>query len=200
MPSNGTTDATFAMRTAMEKHREKRKVLHCVFIDLQKAYDRVPRQEIWRCMRAKRVPEKYLRLVQDMYNGARTKVRSSVGYTEWFSVGVGLHQGSALSPYLFNLIMDVMSEGIRTNSPWNMMFADDIVVCGHVKSEVEEKVEEWRRSLEERGLKINRKKTEHLCLCDDGGGELRIQGEPLKRVKKFKYLGSIMTEDGSIDE
>ena len=53
-----------------------------VFIDLEKAYDRVPRQEVWRCMREKGVPEKYVMIVQDMYEGARTRVKSSVGITD----------------------------------------------------------------------------------------------------------------------
>ena len=74
-----TTDAIFAVRQLMEKHREKQKELHMVFIDLEKAYDRVPRQEVWRCMREKGVPEKYVTIVQDMYEGARTRVKSSVG-------------------------------------------------------------------------------------------------------------------------
>ena len=40
-----------------------------VCIDLEKAYDRVPRKEVWRCMREKGVPEKYVMTVQDMYEG-----------------------------------------------------------------------------------------------------------------------------------
>ena len=53
-----------------------------VFIDIEKAYDRVPRQEAWRCMSEKGVPETYVRVVQDMYEGARTRVKSSVGLTD----------------------------------------------------------------------------------------------------------------------
>ena len=73
-------------------------------------------------------------------------------------VEVGLHQGSALSPYIFNLVMDVMSEGIRDQSAWCMLYADDIVLCSTDKDSLDTKVEQWRRALENRGLKINRKK------------------------------------------
>ena len=104
-------DAIFAVRQLMEKHREKHKGLHMVLIDLEKAYDRVPRQEVWRGMREKGVPEKYVMIVQDMYEGARTRVKSSVGITDIIPVGVGLHQGSSLSPYPFAMIMDVLARG-----------------------------------------------------------------------------------------
>ena len=41
MPGKGTTHVMFALRMLMEKYREGQKQLHCVFIDLEKAYDRV---------------------------------------------------------------------------------------------------------------------------------------------------------------
>ncbi|KAK3513370.1 hypothetical protein QTP70_012333 [Hemibagrus guttatus] len=78
--------------------------------DLEKAYDRVPREELWYCMRKSGVAEKYVRVVQDMYERSRTVVRCAVGQTEGFKVEVGLHQGSALSPFLFAIVMDQLSE------------------------------------------------------------------------------------------
>ncbi|KAK3551683.1 hypothetical protein QTP70_022116, partial [Hemibagrus guttatus] len=97
--------------------------------NLEKAYDRVPREELWYCMRKSGVAEKYVRVVQDMYERSRTVVRCAVGQSEEFKVEVGLHQGSALSPFLFAIVMDQLSEEVRQESPWTMMFADDIVIC-----------------------------------------------------------------------
>ncbi|KAK3572611.1 hypothetical protein QTP86_000858 [Hemibagrus guttatus] len=101
-----------------------------VLENLEKAYDRVPREELWYCMRKSGVAEKYVRVVQDMYERSRTVVRCAVGQTEEFNVEVGLHQGSEpLSPFLFAIVMDQLSEEVRQESPWTMMFADDIVIC-----------------------------------------------------------------------
>ena len=73
-------------------------------------------------MRKSQVAEKYVKVVQDMYEDSVTTVRCAVGMTEGFKVEVGLHQGSALSPFLFAMVMDRLTDEVRQESPWNMMF------------------------------------------------------------------------------
>ncbi|KAI5752981.1 hypothetical protein M8J77_022414 [Diaphorina citri] len=129
-------DAAFAIRQLLEKYTEKEKPLFLVLIDLEKAYDRVPRDEIWRCLRKRGTPEKYFRVIKDMYQMASTRIRSTAGLTETIPVQVGLHQGSELSLYLFDVIMDVLTDDVRKETPWCMLFADD-VLCGESVTEIE---------------------------------------------------------------
>ena len=200
MKERGTTDSIFCLRQPMEKHRERQKPLHMVFIDLEKAYDRVPRQEVWRGMREKMVPEKYVVLIQEMYKKGCTRVRSSVGTTEGFEVKVGLHQGSALSPFLFNIVMDVITNDVREAGPWCILYADDIVLCAETKEELEAKLESWRTALEDKGMKISRSKTEYLCTAVEEEGSIRLDGLEIKRVDKFKYLGSVVEDGGDMEK
>ncbi|MCJ8729767.1 hypothetical protein PDJAM_G00110730 [Pangasius djambal] len=163
--------------------------------NLEKAYDMVPREELWYCMRKSGVAEKYVRVVQDMYERSRTVVRCAVGQTEEFKVEVGLHQGSALSPFLFAMVVDQLSEEVRQESPCTMMFADDIVViCSESRWR---KTWRWRFALEKRGMKVSRSKTEYMCVNErEGSGTVRLQGEEVKKVQEFKYLGSTVQSNG----
>ena len=90
-------------------------------------------------------------------------VRCAVGTTEIFKVEVGLHQGLALSPFLFAVIMDRLTDEVRREPPWTMLFADDIVICEETRKEVERRLESWRYALK-RGMKISRSKTEYLLM------------------------------------
>ena len=175
-----------------------------VCIYLKKAYYGVPRQEVWICMREKGVPEKYVMIVQDMYEGARTRVKSRVGITDMIPVGVGLHKGSSLSPYLFAMIMDELARGIKDISPRCMLYADDIVLCG-TRSEVVVKKQEVKKGY---GRPRAEDKYKENCLPEDQlrwelGWKLRyqstLQGHNLERVNTFKYLGATMAENGDLD-
>ena len=62
-----------------------------MFVDLEKAYDNVSREEVWE-MRKSGLAEKYVRIVKDMYDNSTTAVRCAVGVTEGFKVKVRLHR------------------------------------------------------------------------------------------------------------
>ena len=102
MPGRSTTDAIFILKQTIEKHREGQKNIRVTFIDLEKTYDSIPREE---------------------------------------KLEVGLHQGSALSPYMFLLLMDVLTEDVIKDVPGSMMFADDIVLCGDDEPDMTEYLE-----------------------------------------------------------
>jgi Reverse transcriptase (RNA-dependent DNA polymerase) len=203
VPGRSTTDAIFALRTLMEKYREKERDLHVVFIDLEKAYDRVPRELLWWCMRKRGIPEQYVRVVQDMYRDGQTLVRSPCGNSESFPVKVGVHQGSAISPFLFILVLDTLTRDIQKEAPWSMLFADDIVLCGETKAEIERDLKQWVERLEKHGLRISRSKTEYMTTSFAKQvvvGHISMGPDQVRKTTAFRYLGSLMQNNGSLEE
>ena len=141
-----------------EKHREKNIELHVVFVDLEKAYDRVPRELIWWSLRNKRDPETYIKIIQDMYEDCQIQVTTREGNTEYFNVKVGQHQGSTISTLLFIIIMGVLASEIDTEHPWVMLFSDDLVMCETSEAAVERELEILRDQFERHGLRVSRAK------------------------------------------
>ena len=79
-----------------------------IFVDLEKSYDRVPRDILWWALRKENVGEVCIKVIQDMYDGCTTSVRIQIGSTESFEVKVGLNKSPALNPLLFITVMDVV--------------------------------------------------------------------------------------------
>jgi hypothetical protein len=83
-----------------------------VFNDLEKAYDRVTRNVMWWALQKHTISTKYITLIKDMYDNIMTSIQTSDGDTNDFLINIRLHQGSALSPYLFALVMDEVTRDI----------------------------------------------------------------------------------------
>src|SRR6266540_1175611 len=159
MPGRSTMEAIFLIRQLMERYREQKKNLHMVFIDLEKAYDKIPRNIMWWALEKHKATTKYITLIKDMYHDVMTCVRTCDGDTDNFPIKIGLHQGSALSPYLFILVMDEVTRDIQDDIPWCMLFADDVVLVDESMIWVNRKLKLWRNTLESKGFKLNRTKT-----------------------------------------
>ena len=188
MPGRGTTDAIFIVRQLQEKYLAVNKPLYLAFVDLEKAFDRVPRKVIWWAMRKLGVDEWLVKIVQSMYANVRSRVRVGTEYSDVFSVGVGVHQGSVLSPLLFIIVLEALSREFRTGCPWELLYADDLVVMAETVEELSEKVEGWKNGMEEKGLRVNMRKTQ--CM---------VSGQQLDMLSKSgKYPCSVcLTGTGS---
>jgi hypothetical protein len=100
-----------------------------------------------------------------MYDNVVTSVRTSDGDTNDFLINIGLHQGSALSPYLLALVMDEVTRDIQGDISWCMLFADDVILVDESRTVIDQKLELWIRILEVKDFSLSRSKTEYIK-CD----------------------------------
>ena len=142
MPGRGTTDAIFIVRQLQEKYLGKRNTLFFVFVDLEKAFDMMPRELVEWGMRKLGVDEWLVRVIMNMYDGSRMCVRVDGVESEEFTVGVGVHQGSVLSPLLFIIVLEALSMELRMGLPWELLYADDLVI---VAKSMDGSIESFKR-------------------------------------------------------
>ena len=150
--------------------------------------------------------EKYVKLVQDMYTGCRTKVRTVAGETSKFNVEVGLHQGSAFKPVpLPHTDGRADGKGEEGSPRVDAVCRRHRVVrrqgCGHdrVPGVVEESLK-----VEERGMRVSRPKTQFMDFSFEQNAQgnrpqVKILGEEVERVTHFKYLGTSIEEEGGME-
>uniref|UniRef100_W5NIS9 ribonuclease H n=1 Tax=Lepisosteus oculatus TaxID=7918 RepID=W5NIS9_LEPOC len=187
----GTTDTIHAARLLMERHHEKRKTIHMAFLDLEKAFNRVPHDLILLALRQHHIPEAYVSWTKLLYQKATSSVRCTAGTSDTFPINVGVHQGAALSPLLFILCIDTVTKDIQTRHPWTLLYANDVMIA----NSLEQQVQEWKTHLERFGMKLNIKKTEYLECGDQTDGTIAAGGVQLNKVTQFKYLGSCVNSD-----
>ena len=72
---------------------------------------------------------------------------------------MGVHQGSVLSPLLFFTVLEALSRVFRTGCPWELLYADDLMISAESMEELLVKGETWKTEMEEKGLRVNMGKT-----------------------------------------
>ena len=159
MPGKGTTHASFILRKMQEEFRGREKKLYMCFVDLEKAFDRVPRKVMEWALRKKGLAEVLVKAVMSLHEGSRTKVRVGSGTSEEFGVRVGVHQGSVLSPLIFAIVVDVVTEHAREGLLNEILYADDLVLMSESMDDLRKRLQKWRSALEGKGLRVNVGKT-----------------------------------------
>jgi len=96
-----------------------------------------------------------------VYTGAKTDVRTVYGNSNGFEVKVD-HQGSALSPLLFVIVIEALSREFKVALPWELLYADDLVVIAETEDDLIKRLNEWMDFVENRGVRVNMNKTKVL--------------------------------------
>ena len=202
-PGHSTTDQIFTLKQIFEKSWEYGKDLFACFVDLEKAYDRVPRDKLWKVLQEYGVNGQLLRAIKSFYCRPEVCVRVNGKQSKPF-------QGCVLSPLLFIVYMnwiDKCSQADECATIGNckisrLLFADDLVLLSSTESGLQRgALNSFADACNTAGMKISTDKNEVLHLSRNSDQcILQVNGATLKQVEKFKYLGVAFTSDVRQDQ
>ena len=140
-----------------------KKNIYFAFVDLEKAFNRVPHKILWWAIQKLKVNDWIIQIIKSMYDNVHSKVRITKSYSNTINVSVGIHQGSVLSSLLFIIAMEALSREFRAGCPWELLYTNDLVIVAESLSKLKVRLKNWKDGLEEKGLKANVGKTKVLC-------------------------------------
>lgn len=210
-PKRSTTEQIFNLRVLCEKYSQHQQDIFHVFIDFKKAFDRVWHGALWATMKMYNIGQKLIQTIKQLYDKASSAVLNQGLIGEMFHTSVGVRQGCLLSPTLFNIFLErIMSEALQDHQGsvsiggrtiTDLRFADDIDGLAGTEQELASLVQRLDETSSRFGMEISAVKTK---LMTNSGKPLTtkitVNGQELETVSQFKYLGSIITEEGSKTE
>ncbi|GAA6085164.1 receptor-type tyrosine-protein phosphatase F-like, partial [Tachysurus ichikawai] len=207
-PGRGTLDHLYTLARLLEGSWEFAQPVHMCFVDLEKAFDCVPRGDLWGVLWEYGVRGPLLRAVRSLYDRSRSLVRIAGSKSDLFPVHVGLRQGCPLSPVLFITYMDRISrrslgpEGVRFGDHriLSLLFADDVVLLASSNQDLQRALGRFAAECEAAGMRISTSKSEAMVLSRKRVAcSLQVGGELLPQVEEFKYLGVSFTSEGRME-
>ena len=125
------------------------------YVDLEKAFDTVPREMVMSTLHWMVVPEAEVRMVEGMCEHTTARVVLGDRASEEFEVNIGLRLGSVLSPLLFVAILNLISrKTMMKNAMKKLLYADDLALVANGKQELHESLDEWNGLFTRHGLKL----------------------------------------------
>ena len=158
----------------------------------------------WNILKEMAIPDHLTCLLRNLYAGQEATIRTGYGTTDWFQIGKGVHQGSILSPCLFNLYaeyimknarLDVAQAGIKIarRNINNLRYANDTTLMAE-SEELKSLLTKVKEEGEKVGLKLNIQKMKIMASGPVTSRE--INRETVETVSDFIFLGSKITADG----
>ena len=109
----GTRNQIASIHWIIENAREFQKNIYFSLIDYAKAFDCVDNSKLWKILKEMGIPEHLTCLLRNLFAGQEARVRIRLGTTDWFQIGKGVCQGCILSPCLFNLYTEYITQNDR---------------------------------------------------------------------------------------
>ena len=153
----GTADGMYVLRQMVEKRLDVQDSMALGFVDLEKAFDTLPREMVMATLRWIGVPEAEVRMVESTYEMNNSKSDGGRRSFEEFDVKIGLR------PLLFIALLDLISrKTVVKDAMKKLLYADDLALVANGKQELHEILEVWNGLFTRHGLKLDLEKTEVL--------------------------------------
>ena len=209
-PGRSTNEQIFSLRILCERYLQHQQDLYHVFVDFKKAFDRVWHAALWSTMKLCNINANLIKVIESLYSKATSAVYYNGSVGEWFRTTVGVRQGCLLSPTLFNIFLErIMTDALENHEGsvsiggrtiTNLRFTDDIDALGGKEDELVKLINHLDTSTKY-GMEISAEKTKLMTNNTKGISlDVRIGGQKLETVQSFKYLGSVVTDEGSKQE
>ena len=206
----GTRDAIFLLRTVIERSLEKQRDIFMCFVDFEKAFDTVVHEPLMDTLQSFGVDGRDARMIAKLYWEQRAVVKVENERSDWVDIERGVRQGCVLSPDLFSMYTQIVMEelaeveGVRIGGKNlnNIRYADDMVMIADSEGKLQILIDKLHEKCLEKGLRINRSKTEVMGITKRNEllpVNVTMEGVQITQSRKFRYLGSLISEDGRCD-
>jgi sorting nexin-29 len=204
-PHRSCVDQINTLRIVVEQSLEYRSPLYMIFIDFERAFDSLKHTAIWQTLTEWEVPTKVVNIIRNYIINQHVKSSIETGKAKSIPMRNGVKQGCALSPLLFNIVLDTAlskandtQRGIRwtlTDRLEDLDYADDICLLAHTFNHIRTKLQRLHCETAKVSLKIKISKTKEIRIHTPNNQPLLLNDQQTEQVYEFPYLGSIISKD-----
>ena len=212
-----TTDHIFVLQSLFELLKLQKKKLYCAFIDFSKAFDSVWRIGLWQKLLHNEINGKFFRVIYNLYQNIKSCISLKESNSSFFESCIGLRQGENLSPVLFSIFLNDLENYLQSNNTAGvefeflnediyfyikfvvLLYADDTVLLCDSPDDLQKCLNDFIAYCRIWKLNINYDKTKIVIF---GSRKIdkhvfKMDNNIIEIVKSYKYLGVIMTSNGS---